>query len=64
VDDEVEAYLNRADVQAALHANDSAHALPWAWKDCNPRIKYNQCGGCVPVSDPGCGADPGQDTDP
>ena len=42
VDDEVEAYLNRADVQAALHANDSAHALPWAWKDCNPRIKYNQ----------------------
>lgn len=45
VDDEVEAYLNRGDVQAALHANDSAHALPWAWSDCNHRIRYNWCGG-------------------
>jgi len=39
----VEAYLNRGDVQAALHANDSAHALPWAWSDCNHRIHYNWC---------------------
>ncbi len=43
IDDEVEAYLNRGDVQAALHANDSAHALPYPWSDCNHRIHYNWC---------------------
>ena len=43
IDDEVEAYLNRGDVQDALHANDSEHALPWAWSDCNHRIRYNWC---------------------
>ena len=55
IDDEVETYLNRPEVQAALHANDSAHALPWAWSDCNQRIHYNWCG-LVYHSDsaPGC----------
>ena len=43
IDNEVEAYLNRGDVQAALHANDSAHALPYPWSDCNHRIHYNWC---------------------
>lgn len=41
VDDEVEQYLNRAEVQAALHANTSGQ-LPWPWQDCNHRVRYSR----------------------
>jgi len=29
-------YLNRADVQRAIHAN-----IPYAWHDCSPRVNYS-----------------------
>ena len=39
IDSEAEAYLNRPDVQHALHANTSGQvAGPWA--DCSPRLRY------------------------
>ena len=42
VDLEVEAYLNRPEVQAALHVNASGE-LPGPWQDCSPRVKYHRC---------------------
>ena len=41
IDSETEAYLNRPDVQRALHANVSGK-LPGPWQDCTPRIKYSR----------------------
>jgi len=36
IDNEVQAYFNRPDVQAALHANRSQHALPYGpWQGCS-----------------------------
>nr|QKY15203.1 serine carboxypeptidase 24 isoform a (SCPL24) [Polytomella parva] len=40
VDDQVESYLNRRDVQLALHANVSG-LLPWRWTDCSDAVQYN-----------------------
>jgi predicted aminopeptidase len=40
----VQAYFNRPDVQAALHANRSQHALPYGpWQGCSTIVKYSQC---------------------
>lgn len=39
VDNEVEIYFNREDVQRALHANVTH--MPGPWKDCNPNIAYS-----------------------
>lgn len=39
VDDEVEVYLNRPEVQEALHAN-TTH-LPWRWTDCSEIVDYS-----------------------
>ena len=41
IDGEVEAYFNRPEVQAALHANVSG-ALPWRWTDCSPLVQYSR----------------------
>ncbi|KAL4857618.1 Serine carboxypeptidase-like 26 [Chlorella vulgaris] len=41
IDSEAEAYLNRRDVQLALHANVSGQ-LPGPWQDCTPRIEYSR----------------------
>ena len=47
IDNEVQAYFNRPDVQAALHANCSEHALPYGpWMGCSTIVQYSQC---VPV---------------
>jgi hypothetical protein len=44
IDNEVQAYFNRPDVQAALHANRSQHALPYGpWQGCSTIVKYLQC---------------------
>lgn len=42
-DSETEAYLNRPDVQKALHANVSGE-LPGPWQDCTSRITYSRQG--------------------
>ena len=42
IDSETEAYLNRRDVQLALHANISGQ-LPGPWTDCTQRIEYSRC---------------------
>lgn len=34
-------YLNRPDVQAALHVNASGQ-LPGPWADCSPNVKYHR----------------------
>lgn len=39
VDDEVEVYLNRPEVQKALHANTTL--LPWRWTDCSDVLNYS-----------------------
>jgi len=39
VDDEVETYLNRPEVQKALHANTTN--LPWRWADCSDVVDYS-----------------------
>ena len=40
----MQAYFNRPDVQAALHANRSQHALPYGpWQGCSTIVKYSQC---------------------
>ena len=41
VDLEVAAYLNRPEVQAALHVNASGQ-IPGPWADCSPYVKYHQ----------------------
>lgn len=43
IDGEVETYMNRPDVQAALHANSTADgtAQPGPWVTCTPRIQYS-----------------------
>ncbi|KAG2491396.1 hypothetical protein HYH03_010187 [Edaphochlamys debaryana] len=41
VDDEVEVWLNRPEVQAALHANQTVK-LPWRWTDCTRGIVYSR----------------------
>ncbi|GAB4817359.1 hypothetical protein N2152v2_004405 [Parachlorella kessleri] len=40
VDDEVTLYLNRPDVQRALHANTTG--LPYPWITCTPQINYSR----------------------
>ena len=42
IDSETEAYLNRRDVQLALHANVSGE-LPGPWTDCTQKIQYKRC---------------------
>ena len=43
IDNETEAYFNRPDVQAALHANRSQHALPYGpWQGCSMIVQYSQ----------------------
>ena len=42
IDNEVEVYLNRADVQAALHANASGNTQPGPWVVCTPRLSYSR----------------------
>ena len=39
VDNEVEIYFNREDVQKAMHANTTG--MPGPWVDCNPLIAYS-----------------------
>jgi pimeloyl-ACP methyl ester carboxylesterase len=41
VDNEVELYFNRPEVQAALHANVSG-TVPGPWTDCSPRVRYSR----------------------
>ncbi|KAL4423355.1 hypothetical protein ABPG77_004286 [Micractinium sp. CCAP 211/92] len=41
IDSETEAYLNRPDVQQALHANVSGE-LPGPWQDCTSKISYSR----------------------
>lgn len=41
IDDEVERYFNRRDVQDALHANLTG-AIPGPWTSCNPAIEYSR----------------------
>lgn len=44
IDNEVQAYFNRPDVQAALHANCSEDALPYGpWMGCSTIVQYSQC---------------------
>ena len=44
IDNEVQAYFNRPDVQAALHANCSENALPYGpWMGCSTIVQYSQC---------------------
>ncbi|KAJ7559271.1 hypothetical protein O6H91_04G076900 [Diphasiastrum complanatum] len=45
VDNEVEVYLNRPDVQAALHANVTG--LPYRWIDCSDIVNYSQKDGLL-----------------
>lgn len=46
IDGEVEEYVNRADVQTALHANVSG-SLPGRWSDCSTVVQYNMCDSTV-----------------
>ena len=39
VDNEVEIYFNREDVQKAMHANTTG--MPGPWVDCNPDLAYS-----------------------
>ena len=39
VDNEVEIYFNRLEVQKAMHANMTG--MPGPWVDCNPNIAYS-----------------------
>ena len=39
VDNEVEIYFNRPEVQKAMHANMTG--MPGPWVDCNPNIAYS-----------------------
>ncbi len=39
VDNEVEIYFNRPEVQKAMHANTTG--MPGPWVDCNPNIAYS-----------------------
>ena len=41
IDLEVATYVNRPEVQAALHVNASGE-LPGPWADCNPLVKYHR----------------------
>ena len=47
IDNEVESYFNRPEVQQAMHANLTA--LPWRWTGCSPLVEYSQW---VPPLDP------------
>jgi serine carboxypeptidase-like clade 2 len=40
IDNRVEVYMNRPDVQAALHGNITS--LPWPWSGCSPIVQYSQ----------------------
>lgn len=40
IDEEVQAYLNRPDVQRALHVNQTGN-LPGPWRDCTPHLNYS-----------------------
>jgi len=40
VDNKVELYMNRPDVQRALHGNTTS--LPWPWTGCSPIVQYSQ----------------------
>ena len=51
LDSETELYLNRPEVQAALHANVSG-TLPGPWQDCTQAIQYSRCAAVWE----GCGA--------
>lgn len=42
IDSEVEEYVNRPEVQSALHANVSG-SLPGRWSDCSTSVAYNRC---------------------
>ncbi|KAK9905794.1 hypothetical protein WJX75_006411 [Coccomyxa subellipsoidea] len=42
IDNKVEQYFNRPDVQRAFHANSSEHTLPWAWKGCSDYVNYSR----------------------
>jgi serine carboxypeptidase-like clade 2 len=42
VDNEVEIYFNRVDVQQAMHANSSATHLNWPWQTCSPHVNYSR----------------------
>lgn len=44
IDNKVEQYFNRPDVQRAFHANSSEHTLPWAWKGCSDYVNYSRSG--------------------
>ena len=44
IDDEVTAYFNRPDVQLAMHANQSANTLPYAWAGCSSILNYSRWG--------------------
>lgn len=39
IDNEVETYFNRPDVQLAMHANTTG--LPWAWTGCSDHLQYS-----------------------
>lgn len=43
IDNEVTAYFNRPDVQAAMHANQSWNALPYPWAGCSDTLQYSRC---------------------
>ena len=50
----MQAYFNRPDVQAALHANRSQHALPYGpWQGCSTIVNYSQCGPALRMALPG-----------
>ena len=42
VDNEVTAYFNRPDVQAAMHANQTYNQLSYAWTGCSSVVQYSQ----------------------
>lgn len=51
IDNEVQAYFNRQDVQAALHANSSENALPYGpWMGCSTIVQYSQCACACPAA--------------
>jgi serine carboxypeptidase-like clade II len=41
IDDEVTVYLNKPDVQHAIHANTSG-TLPGPWAGCNELLRYSR----------------------
>lgn len=49
IDNEVTAYFNQPDVQRAMHANQSANTLPYAWAGCSSILNYSRWKG-VPAT--------------